>query len=147
MSENDSLILEDETGRTTLLCAGKDEFKPSHFITGVVTAVKGKALPGGEFEVEDICFSGLAPQPKFPASPKSEKKKFIAFISGIKIGDVNQQPIALQLVVDYLCGHLGSSNDIASAAQVCKLIVAGDIIRPPEDNGFDLIANPSKVKK
>lgn len=34
---------------------------------GVVVAVKGHVLPNGDFEVSDMCYAGVPPQPPRPA--------------------------------------------------------------------------------
>lgn len=56
---NDIIVLEDESGRITLV---GDRLKREQFVTGIVMAVLGIETLDGQFEVVDFCFAGLAPQ-------------------------------------------------------------------------------------
>lgn len=58
VSAEDILLLEDESGRI-LLCG--DAISKDSLVTGVVLALKGKALFSGDFQVDDLCF------PEFPS--------------------------------------------------------------------------------
>lgn len=60
VSPEDTLILEDETGRTILV--GEKTRNIERLVTGLVVAVKGTSLKGGEFEVQEMLFPGLADQ-------------------------------------------------------------------------------------
>jgi hypothetical protein len=40
----------------------------------------------------------------------------VALVSGISIGDDNRNPLAVQLFVDYITGHIGSTAVPASPA-------------------------------
>lgn len=57
-SDQDSVMLEDESGRIRLV--GK-KLISTHLVTGVIIAALGMETPGGEFEVIDTCFADLAP--------------------------------------------------------------------------------------
>jgi len=80
VSDNDTLVLEDDSGRIKLLgdnldvgslVTGKASslslsqhyLHCSHMIPGMVVAVKGVELPGGEFQVEELVLPGIPPQP------------------------------------------------------------------------------------
>lgn len=59
-SPDDIITLEDESGRVTLV---GERLKSAQLVTGVVIAALGMETSGGEFEVIDVCFAGMAPQP------------------------------------------------------------------------------------
>jgi len=48
-----------------MLCE-KEPLFLNGLVTGVVIAIKGTPLPGGEFEMEEICYPDLAPQSNIP---------------------------------------------------------------------------------
>lgn len=58
-------MIEDESGRIRLV---GDRLKSAQLVTGVIVSVLGIETGGGDFEVVDICFAGLAPQPKTDSS-------------------------------------------------------------------------------
>lgn len=72
-----------------------------------------------------------------------EHSRYVALISGIRVGDVNQNPLAFQLFVDYVMGNLGSIDEIEFAckqlkkgtemtASISRLIIAGNSLVAPE---------------
>lgn len=58
-SPNDSIMLEDESGRIQLV---GDRLKKTQLVTGVIAGALGVETNSGEFEVVDLCFAGMAPQ-------------------------------------------------------------------------------------
>lgn len=58
-SPNDSIMLEDESGRIQLV---GDRLKSTQLVTGVIIGALGIENNSGEFEVVDLCFPGMAPQ-------------------------------------------------------------------------------------
>lgn len=52
-------MLEDESGRIRLV---GDVLNGKNLVTGVIIGALGAETAGGDFEVVDICFPGLAPQ-------------------------------------------------------------------------------------
>lgn len=59
-SSEDTMALEDESGRIRLV---GDRAKEAKLVTGVIAGVLGLETPNGDFEVIDICFPEMAPQP------------------------------------------------------------------------------------
>lgn len=57
-SDQDSVMLEDESGRIKLV---GQKLTSTHLVTGVIIAALGMETPGGEFEIIDTCFADLAP--------------------------------------------------------------------------------------
>ncbi|BFI30950.1 DNA polymerase delta subunit 2 [Marchantia polymorpha subsp. ruderalis] len=122
----DYLILEDESGRVKLV---GNCISPSVYVTGVVVAVCGQPGKDGEFLVEEILEPGLAPQPPLPTRKKSESEKYVAFVSGLRCGGPETNPLQVQLLVDHLTGHLGEEQEQSLSAQVVRTIIAGDSVQ------------------
>ncbi|CAM6128086.1 unnamed protein product [Calypogeia fissa] len=122
----DYLIIEDEGGRSTLIGEG---FSPAFYVTGVVVAVCGYAGKDGEFHVSEILEPGLAPQPPLPISDAQGESKYVALVSGLRVGGSDTNPLQVQLLVDHLTGHLGGGEEQRLSAQIVRCIIAGDSIQ------------------
>jgi DNA polymerase delta subunit 2 len=59
-SPDDNIMLEDESGRIQLV---GERVVGARLVTGVIIAALGIETPTGEFEVVDICYAEMAPQP------------------------------------------------------------------------------------
>ena len=143
-ADDDALVLEDEGARVKLVGAAAD---PRQFVTGVVMACRGKVVQDGEFEVSETCFPAPAPQRPFPvvekdttadaaaAASRPPPGEYVALVSGLRVGDARaSDPTALELLLDYLTGNLGSSLDQRAAASVARVVIAGGALAEPEDH-------------
>jgi hypothetical protein len=66
-----------------------------------------------------------------PLPAAAGEDKFVALVSGLSLGaegDGASNALSLQMMIDYLAGHLGGSQDLAHAAAVVRVIVAGNSI-------------------
>ena len=63
-------MLEDESGRIRLV--GERVIKAT-LVTGVIVGVLGMETQGGEFEVVDICTTGMAPQSRSEAADETDR--------------------------------------------------------------------------
>jgi hypothetical protein len=68
----DVAVLEDISGRITIKNSAK--FTISNFVSGSIMALKGKAIAGGYFEVDEYCFAGV-PMRNSPESIVLPNKK------------------------------------------------------------------------
>jgi DNA polymerase delta subunit 2 len=59
-SQDDQVMLEDESGRIKLFGRVLGDMQ---LVTGIILGVLGVETTGGDFEVVDLCFPGMAPQP------------------------------------------------------------------------------------
>lgn len=59
-SDNDSIMLEDESGR---ICLVGERINSACLVTGVILGALGAETASGDFEVIDLCYPGMAPQP------------------------------------------------------------------------------------
>ena len=134
-SPDDAFVLEDEGARVALSGEG---LLPAECVTGVVAAVRGTVLPNGVFDVKETCFAGLSPQKSLPSlaiGASSEKSdKYVAFVSGIGLNqDENVgNMLELQLLVDYLIGALGGTEEQLATSRIVRLVVAGGLLRAPD---------------
>ena len=124
--EDDGLEFEDEGARVKLL--GVDAGK---FVTGVVCAVKGKAVKG-DFLVDDVV--AYAPpttgEAKKSKSEASTATKYVCLVSGFEIGGNDAAVSARnQMFVDYVTGasiaYGDESPSDSDAAKICRVIIAG----------------------
>ncbi|PRP79665.1 DNA-directed DNA polymerase delta 2-like [Planoprotostelium fungivorum] len=141
-SDKDSLVLEDESGRTTLV--GGDHLGISSLVTGIVVAVRGTSTTGGEFEAKEILFPGVADVPE-PPSSKGEDK-YVAILSGANVGGIDNDTLSLQLAIDFLSGQLGTEEQQRMMSNLQRVIVAGNSLSKLEDSTeFAAIQTNGKV--
>ncbi|KAG7158415.1 DNA polymerase delta subunit 2-like [Homarus americanus] len=110
VGEGDDIILEDEVQRIQLV----GDIDISNLVTGVVCSVLGKEGDGGKFIVEDLCFAGL-PDP-VPRDVVSEDR-YVMMVSGLELSSSVDSLLTLELLVDYITGHLGHSEEQAAIAR------------------------------
>lgn len=128
VSAKDSLVLEDEGGRVKLVVT--DPTVVADYVTGTIVGVLGHQVDGGAFQVETILTPGIPPQTALP----SHGKKFVALVSGLNIGTATFNPLFSAMLSDYLCGHLGSEDEISAvSARVVRTILAGNTFCSEEE--------------
>ncbi|KAK9319682.1 DNA polymerase alpha/epsilon subunit B-domain-containing protein [Lipomyces orientalis] len=120
--ENDAIMLEDESGRVNLVGS---TIKSELLVTGCVVAVLGSETTSGDFDVIDIRYPQLAPQLPRPVSTGHERK-CVALVSGLEVsGDVHES-YETSMLIEYLMGELGGSDDSKRASEIIHVIVAGN---------------------
>eukprot|EP01089_Gocevia_fonbrunei_P001663 TRINITY_DN1154_c0_g1_i1.p1 TRINITY_DN1154_c0_g1~~TRINITY_DN1154_c0_g1_i1.p1 ORF type:complete len:441 (-),score=82.13 TRINITY_DN1154_c0_g1_i1:25-1347(-) len=141
VSDKDVLILEDDSGRIKLL---GDSFCKDSLVTGIVVVVKGIGEVDGDFQVQKIFLSGLPSQ--IPRSELTEPNHYVAFISGLKIGDSHANLLPFQLFLDYVTGHIGSENEQEFQASIIRVIICGNSLVEPEESaeGISFLRNQTK---
>ncbi|KAJ7470530.1 DNA polymerase alpha/epsilon subunit B-domain-containing protein [Mycena latifolia] len=146
-SADDSVMLEDESGRIQLV---GERVTGARLVTGVIIAALGIETPTGEFEVVDICFAEMAPQPQHNAEEEKmdvdadpqAADGWIALVSGLDIGSPTAADAQTQMLVEYLTGEEGGPEQQISASQISRLIITGDSLAPvvltsTKAEGFD----------
>ncbi|KAF8892645.1 DNA polymerase alpha/epsilon subunit B-domain-containing protein [Infundibulicybe gibba] len=136
-SPEDQVMLEDESGRIQL--SGK-RLQQARLVTGIIVGVLGMETPDGEFEVVDLCFPDLAPQPSNGAVAVVQDEEmdidgkqpdeWIAVVSGFEIGSLSPSDALIQLLVEYLTGEQGGPTEQLAASQISRLIIAGNSLAP-----------------
>ncbi|KAJ3540037.1 hypothetical protein NM208_g5234 [Fusarium decemcellulare] len=150
-SEDDQVMLEDESGRIRLV---GDLLKSVHLVTGCIIGVMGTENANGELEIIDIKFPDLPPQPERwslskPAAsngasknkPKDEDEDMadapeakkgnnkIAIVSGLSFsGSDASYALELDLLLEYLLGEALSPSGQTDASHISRLIIAGNSI-------------------
>lgn len=129
--DDDVLILEDESGRVEL----QGKLPTVSFTSGMGVAVKG-VVDDGVLIVSDYVFAGIPPQAPCPGLSPGAKDSpddvYFALVSGLRIGDEKSNPLPVQLLVDYLVGRLGSTEEQRFLSRIVRVIIAGDSVVPPE---------------
>jgi len=128
LSEDDSLVLEDESGRISLVISeeARSRVQVDLLVHGLVLALLGIQNEKGEFVVEDLCFPGLAPQK--PLKSLESADSWIAFVSGLDFAGARTDPLRTQLLSDYITGYLGSEEDCRFVASISHLIILGNLL-------------------
>ncbi|CAM9672360.1 unnamed protein product, partial [Phaeothamnion confervicola] len=140
-SDDDALVLEDQSGRIALISA---EPTPS-LCTGVVIAVCGVVQPSGDFLVEDWCPAGIPPQPAMaPATAGGAGgvdggDPLVLLASGLQAGGV-QDPLPMRMLMDFVAGYIGSADEVSLAARIARVVVCGENVAPPNAEAAALLA-------
>ncbi|KAF2657334.1 DNA polymeras-like protein subunit delta-2 [Lophiostoma macrostomum CBS 122681] len=130
----DEMMLEDESGRLRVT----GESLNQHYVTGCVLAALGTEQADGTFQVIATQHADLPRQPQryerddsslaVAQKPrlKREKAGKLAIVSGLGITGRDDQEIWLDLLSEYLTGEATGNPDQTNAAQISRLIIAGD---------------------
>ena len=139
--EDDVAVLEDISGRITV--KNGPNFQMSTFVSGTILALRGQAISGGYFEVQDFCLAGIpfrdCPQ-SVTLTKKGNKKRdlydpkllidgssrqFVALVSGLQIGR-GQSTLLHSMLAKFLRGEFADTNNQKLASQITRLVIAGD---------------------
>ena len=143
-------MLEDDSGRVRLV---GNTLKDYFLVTGCIIAVMGTENADGEFEVLDLKFADLPPQPdrwslskpsngtnKKPsikdedtemsdASSPVQPSKKIAIVSGLEFsGTDTSYAMELNLLLEFLLGEALDPTAQSDLSQISRLIIAGNSI-------------------
>ncbi|KAF8589945.1 hypothetical protein K439DRAFT_1382479 [Ramaria rubella] len=153
-SIEDSIVLEDESGRISLV---GDRLKREQFVTGIIMAALGIETPDGEFEVVDVCFAGMAPHVQLDVGADDEDKmnvdesaagpshskdpitsgSWIALLSGLELSTSyppsSETELHLQLLIEHIMAESGGLEDQVSGSQISRVIIVGNSMLVGED--------------
>ncbi|XP_064328618.1 DNA polymerase delta subunit 2 [Phalacrocorax carbo] len=119
---SDELILEDELQRIKL----EGAVEVQRLVTGTIFAVYGSEQDDGKFLVEDHCFANL-PQSLPWKGPTLDQ--FVLLASGLGLGSGSGESLlSTQLLVDVVTGQLGAEGEQSCAAQISRVILAGNLL-------------------
>lgn len=122
-SEDDQLILEDESGRVELI----GDIDVGQLVTGVVLGARG-VMSAGEngFSVKQIYLPEFPPQ---HALPEREESEYVALVSGLSIGrNTDTNPLRTHVLVDYLAGRIGDDQEKQFVSKIVRTIVVGNSV-------------------
>ncbi|XP_065659282.1 DNA polymerase delta subunit 2 isoform X2 [Hydra vulgaris] len=122
-STDDILYLEAQQQRIVLI----GDIDVSSSITGSVVAVRGHEDSSGKFVVVNFSYCGLPylPCPNIDACLVKEDR-YLLLTSGLGIGDLSENCLLLQIVIDLVSGKLGNEHDQSIFKKVVRLIIAGN---------------------
>ncbi|KAK5656304.1 hypothetical protein OQA88_4684 [Cercophora sp. LCS_1] len=154
----DAVMLEDDSGRIRLV---GDVLKSYFLVTGCIIAVMGTENANGEFEVIDLKFADLAPQPKRWSLSKAPKKedvdmsgtpssasKKIAIISGLEFSSTDTSyAVELNLLLEFLLGEALDPSAQSELTQISRLIIAGNSVANETKNASDEAPTEKKSHK
>ena len=141
-------MLEDESGRVQLV---GDILKSVVLVTGCIIAVMGTENANGEFEVLDLKFPDLPPQPprwqlsrptngvkkessggedvEMSDAQAAESSTKIAIVSGLEFSSSDTSYAAeLNLLLEFLLGEALDPSTQKEISQISRLIIAGNSI-------------------
>ena len=140
----DQTMLEDESGRLRLIGAA---LQISMLVTGCIIAVMGTENANGDFEVVDLKYPDLPPQPrrwnrddgstvlangdgknKVKAQDKRTKGGKIAIVSGLSMNGDQADTLALDLFMEYLLGEACDPSTQNEVGTISHLFIAGNSI-------------------
>ncbi|KAF6819110.1 DNA polymerase alpha/epsilon subunit B [Colletotrichum sojae] len=154
--DKDEIMLEDDSGRIRLV---GEVLRSIHLVTGCIIAVMGTENASGEFEVMDVKFPDIAPQPSRWSlmSPSSEDHDMsgtttrpsskIAIVSGLSFsGSDASYALELSLLLEFLLGEALSPSTQSELTSISRLIIAGNSIASSTTTG-DLKTADANGKK
>lgn len=127
------VMIEDESGRAII--HNEELLRSSHLVTGCVVGVLGLEIQAGVFEVMEIVNPAPAPQLMPLADvvvPSDGNDEWLAFTSGLYMGNETELDHRLLLLQQWLCGELGGGKDLVFASKVSSLIILGNSIAENE---------------
>ena len=127
LSETDTIYLEDMEARLQLVFPPSQADDMRRLVTGVTIAVLGHVNDQGHFEVTDYTLPGYPTVPTMDLS-SNDSPTYVAIVSGLQIGSPKTNPLALNLLRDFMIGASSSQTDRDLASRVARLVVAGDSI-------------------
>ncbi len=127
-------MLEDESGRIRLIGTASNNYM---LVTGCIIAVMGTENADGDFEILDLKYADLPPQPQRwerddnSAAPTNHKRTGggkVAIVSGLGISGDRADTLTLDLFMEYLLGEACGPEDQNEAGKISRLIIAGNSI-------------------
>lgn len=128
-SANDKIVFEDNSGRISVKFkhAETERGIVDGLVTGVIMHVEGKISEDGDLIVDKHKLAGIAPQSRHPPCSGTSTHRHVLLVSGLHMGGA-QDPMPAQLLVDYVNGHIGTSED--GGASVVRVCIAGHSVVP-----------------
>lgn len=126
-SENDTAVLEDDSGRLELLF-DDDKLQPpplQTITTGMVLGMTGVVNSGGVMNVQILHY------PSIPAAPapvaSTEEESFTVLLSGLEFGNDSDETsrLAREMILDYLAGYV-SMDDDSHCTKIARVMIVGN---------------------
>ncbi|KAA1100699.1 hypothetical protein PGTUg99_017091 [Puccinia graminis f. sp. tritici] len=134
-TDEDSIMLEDESGRVRLVGIDREKFT---LVTGIIVGVMGRETSKGDFQVHDLIYAGVPDQPRKPTGKKKEDldQGLVALVSGLDLDNNNSSrtKARAETLVEWLNGQIGGDEERRLARSVGRLVIAGNLTRVPSVN-------------
>ncbi|TYJ55337.1 hypothetical protein B9479_003951 [Cryptococcus floricola] len=154
-SAQDAIHLEDESGRVRLIgdvIQRERDREGGGIVTGVIMGVLGMENSQGDFEVVDVCFSGLPDKLAVKKEGKSKgkakdedvemaedpddipqsEKTWVALASGLSVGSQDSpSDLKAELLVEWLMGEAGGEDDRLAGSRIARLVLVGNSLTTP----------------
>ena len=152
VSDEDSLVVEDPTGRVVVTLDSESllRVEPAQLVSGIVIGIRGFMQESGELLARDICFpspydesaaaavsssstssssSSTTAATSADASTTTESGT-VMLISGIRVNPgMTSKLLPLQLLSDYVTGHAGDPlSQKISSANIVRVVVCGNTV-------------------
>lgn len=140
-------MLEDESGR---ICLVGDRIRSACLVTGVILGALGIETHNGDFEVVDICYPGMAPQPSagipWPALPEVKDamevdgafrpdSHAIVYLTGYMAGTDKHFPSSSDEWIALVSGlEIGSANTSDGQIQLLAEFLTAEVSGPQEQS-------------
>jgi DNA polymerase delta subunit 2 len=131
---NDTVFLEDDSGRIELCFNNTDERKKQwklDLVTGSIMGIEGKIKEGSDvFEVEDIYYPTLGPHRQVESAQGAQNNDddaCVLFLSGLDCGGNDSSKrnsstsLKREMLIDYISGYLENGN----SQFISRIVVAG----------------------
>ena len=128
LSEGDTIYLEDMEARLQLVFPSSRGEELKKLVTGVTIAVLGHVNDQGHFEVTDYALPGYPSVSGMDISTDGSTPTYVAIVSGLQVGSPTTNPLALNLLRDFMIGASSCQADRDIASRIARLVVAGDSI-------------------
>ncbi|KAI4839003.1 DNA polymerase delta small subunit [Plasmodium brasilianum] len=127
--DEDVLFLEDETARLKL----EGNINSADYITGLTIIIKGIGMSNGSLYVEELIYSYT---PKLDIHTCiSNDNKYILFVSGLYINELNKNVNNLSLLRNFI---LGLHGDKTLSANLIRLVIVGNSLSNINNDEKDL---------
>jgi DNA polymerase delta subunit 2 len=145
VSDEDSLVVEDPTGRVVVTLDSESllRVEPAQLVSGIVVGIRGFMQETGELLARDICFpspyddsssaasaSSSSSSSSSSSPPSTFESGTVMLISGIRVNPgMTSKLLPLQLLSDYVTGHVGDpSSQTTSSADIVRVVVCGNTV-------------------
>ncbi|PLW48755.1 hypothetical protein PCASD_03195 [Puccinia coronata f. sp. avenae] len=130
--DDDAIMLEDESGRIRLVGVDRQKYT---LVTGIIIGVKGQETTKGDFQVHEIVYAGVPPQPKSPllSTAQEGSQGLVAIVSGLDLNSTSpsRANARAEMLVQWLNGEVGGEEERGLARSVGRLVIAGNLTRVP----------------
>ncbi|VWU52851.1 DNA polymerase delta small subunit, putative [Hepatocystis sp. ex Piliocolobus tephrosceles] len=129
--DQDILFIEDETARIKL----EGNINSDEYITGLTIIIKGIGMNNGSIYVEKLIYSYLPLLKPILSKTITDSDKYILFVSGLYISELNDNINNLSLFRNFILGLHGDKN---LSENLLRVVIVGNSLKNVKDNENDI---------